>query len=42
MGFEWKVQDVRQMEGISSESVGVAVDKGTLDAHFFGEFVGPV
>lgn len=35
-GIEWKQMDVRRMENISSESIDVAFDKGTLDAMIHG------
>ena len=35
-GITWKQADVRQMDQIPSESVDVALDKGTLDAMIHG------
>ncbi|KAI0017974.1 S-adenosyl-L-methionine-dependent methyltransferase [Xylariomycetidae sp. FL0641] len=35
-GIEWKRLDVRQMDEISSASIDVAFDKGTLDAMIHG------
>ncbi|RMZ90803.1 hypothetical protein DV736_g1964, partial [Chaetothyriales sp. CBS 134916] len=35
-GITWQHADVRQMDQISSESVDVAFDKGTLDAMIYG------
>ncbi|EMR68848.1 putative methyltransferase type 11 protein [Eutypa lata UCREL1] len=35
-GIEWKQMDVRRMENLSSESIDVAFDKGTLDAMIHG------
>lgn len=35
-GIAWKQVDVRQMDQISSDSVDVAFDKGTLDAMIHG------
>ncbi|KAI1400931.1 S-adenosyl-L-methionine-dependent methyltransferase [Hypoxylon fuscum] len=35
-GIEWKCMDVRHMDGISSQSVDIAFDKGTLDAMIHG------
>lgn len=35
-GIEWKLMDVRDMVGVADKSVGVAFDKGTLDAMIHG------
>ena len=35
-GISWKYADVRQMTEISTSSVDVAFDKGTLDAMIYG------
>jgi EEF1A lysine methyltransferase 4 len=35
-GIEWKHIDVRNMVGISNQSINVAFDKGTLDAMIYG------
>ena len=35
-GIEWRWADVRDMKDLSSDSVDVAFDKGTLDAMIHG------
>jgi hypothetical protein len=35
-GIEWRLMDVRDMQGLDDGSVGVAFDKGTLDAMIHG------
>ena len=35
-GIEWQQADVRDMDTVPSDSVGVAFDKGTLDAMIHG------
>jgi len=35
-GIEWRLMDVRNMQGVEDSSVDVAFDKGTLDAMIHG------
>jgi hypothetical protein len=35
-GIEWRLMDVRDMQGVDDASVDVAFDKGTLDAMIHG------
>lgn len=35
-GIEWRCMDVRNMVGLADKSIGVAFDKGTLDAMIHG------
>ena len=35
-GIEWRWADVRDMKGLSNDSIDVAFDKGTLDAMIHG------
>ena len=35
-GIEWRLVDVRDMQGMEDASVDVAFDKGTLDAMIYG------
>lgn len=35
-GIEWKWADVRNLDMLAAQSVGVALDKGTMDVMIYG------